>query len=126
MDAEIRRMFDAFDATHLGDPSVINIVRSELERAVANGWQPDGPGERLLADLGAYLVRILDIVALLADAVVNGEHVPGYVRQIATELVNEPDMRTTDYLDEKHTALAYVCHYIYRPHPPLTDCFDRN
>lgn len=110
MDAETLRIFNA---VHLGHPAasrIIPIVRSEVSRALAGCRQPDNTGACLLADLGNYIIQIIDILSQIASALAFGNYIPDYTREKAIELASEHDLRTTDYLDEKHVALKRVAY----------------
>ncbi|KFA69548.1 hypothetical protein S40285_10492 [Stachybotrys chlorohalonatus IBT 40285] len=71
-----------------------------LERRV-RGW-PDH--DCLLAELGDFLVAVMDITSDVAQGLVIGGHISEYASSRGPLLT--PDLSTSDYLEEKHEALV--------------------
>ncbi|KAK0744874.1 hypothetical protein B0T21DRAFT_358586 [Apiosordaria backusii] len=65
-----------------------------------------------LADLGNFLVKALYITSELARSMVKTQNIRGYTEDLATFLEQEPDLRSTEYLNGKHEALKKVCSQI--------------
>ena len=61
-----------------------------------------------LADIGGFLVNILAVASRLAETLVNGDYISNQTTQLMSLLASEPDLRSTDYLDDKHEALEWV------------------
>jgi hypothetical protein len=77
---------------------------AELPRILTLVGGPRSPQPCLLADAGDYFVRVLQVLSLFAKAVVNYDIVD-HLNSRANALVDEADLATIGYLDDKHTAL---------------------
>jgi len=72
----------------------------------------------LLADMGRFFVRSIDVLCKLAEKTVHGQHINAYTRskiQEMEELNDFSELNHLDYLDEKRETLKYV---ISRGTPP--------
>ena len=58
-----------------------------------------------LADIGEYIMRVLQIHTHFANHLIHGSFIHDHIESIATNLIDEDDGSTTDYLDGKHQAL---------------------
>lgn len=81
------------------------LLLSELPRiAIGMPW-PTAPTDCLLADIGNYLVRILQVLASFAEKLLEEKLVSGYMDARIQKLAAEDDLSTANYIDDKHAAL---------------------
>ncbi len=101
-----------FDSVRLRPNQQLTLVHplleAELPRIITQAGSDALPNGCLLADIGDFLLDVVDILSELAHVVVNGKHIREHNRNRMSQLEQEPDLHTTDYLDDKHAALKYV------------------
>jgi len=56
-------------------------------------------------DVGSYLLRVLHVLATLAESLANGEVISTYFDERMQELEAEHDFQTANILDDKHASL---------------------
>ena len=86
---------------------------AELPRILSLVGGHRSPQTCLLADAGDYFVRILQVLSYFAETVVNCD-LADHLNSRASALVDEADLTTIGYLDDKHTALRYVWQLVFR------------
>lgn len=79
---------------------------AELPRLLSLVGGPRPAQQCMLADAGDYFVRILQLLSHFASVVVNGD-IADHLSSRADALVDEADLATVGYLDDKHAALRY-------------------
>lgn len=60
-----------------------------------------------LADIGEYILRVLQIHSLFANHLIYGPFIREHTSSKLATLVDEDDGSTIDYIDSKHQALKY-------------------
>jgi len=86
---------------------VCPLLREELPRIMPPPHEPLSTG-CLLGDIGDFLVDVLVVTSELAQVLVKGHRIRNHTTRLLSVLSGEPDLRTTDYLDDKHEALKSV------------------
>lgn len=91
-----------------GQTLVYPLIQTELPRIVSrqqDGLRSQASNRCLLADMGDFLINILDITSELAEKLVLGRHIRDYANDNKASLAQEDDLHSTDYLFQKEKAL---------------------
>lgn len=77
----------------------------DLPHLASKAPWPSSPSDCPLADVGNYLVRVLHILATVAENLLRAEFISAHVDAKLVELVAEDDLYSANLLDDKHAAL---------------------
>lgn len=96
--------------SHAAPPGTVShVLEAELSRVVEQHIRRDRDNhDCLLADMGDFIVSIMNITCQLSAILVAGGHVERYLS--GRTLLAEPGLATNDYLDDKHHVLKSVPH----------------
>ncbi|KAG8531734.1 uncharacterized protein KY384_003366 [Bacidia gigantensis] len=89
-------------------------LRTEFPRIAAEAKAREDYFPELcpLADVGQYIVRVLQILSKLTDHLINGSFVGNYVNGKLSSLIDEDDGSVSEYIDDKHQALGKIARQI--------------
>jgi hypothetical protein len=108
MDATALRFLDSIRPGDAEETWIERRLRAELPQITTQLWQGHAPGACPLADIGDYLLRILQITSCFSNSIIYGNFIHDHTTSRLAMLVDEDDGSTTDYLDIKHEALKYI------------------
>ena len=98
-----------FESIWLGDSEtwLEDLFHAELPDIATRvqGSQNYVPHVCPLADIGEYILRVLQIHSQFANYLIHSNLIPNHISSKSATLVDEDDGSSTDYLDEKFQAL---------------------
>ncbi len=86
--------------------SVYNLLQGELPHILGRCTRRNQDNDCLLAEVGDFLVTVMEITAELAQVLVQGGHVTHYISNCG--LLDDKTLATTEYLDDQHDILKWV------------------
>ena len=95
-----------FESVQGADSQYNCYIQKELDALVARPIKAhDRDNTCLLTAIGDYLIHILDVTSLLADALISGEYIAEYLESRMQDAVDEPDLDLPDALHYRKIAL---------------------
>lgn len=105
MDRGIHHFFQSIQLRQRQDSLIHPLLQAELPQIIERHCDGQISNECLLADVGDFLVAVMDILSDLAQVAVHGNYIRDYWDDRRDILEQEPDLHTTDYLNDKHEGL---------------------
>jgi hypothetical protein len=105
MPQETRSFFESVQGA--ADSQYNSYIQEELDALVARPIKAhDRDNTCLLTAIGDYLIHILDVTSLLADALISGEYIAEYLESRMQDAVDQPDFDLPDALHHRQTVLT--------------------
>ncbi len=88
-----------------GETWIERRLRSEFSQITTQLWEGHPPDVCPLADIGEYVLRVVQIISRFTNVIAYGDFIHEHVTSRLPSLLDEDDGSATDYLDGKHEAL---------------------